>query len=591
MQRTFRLALAQFNPTVGDIPGNTARIVELIDEARAAHADLVAFPELSVTGYPPEDLLLKPSFLADNTAAVARIATATRGIAAVVGCVAVADDIANAAAIINDGRILDQYRKMYLPNYGVFDEDRYFRRGEDCPVYIINGAAVGVGICEDIWYPVGPIVAQREAGAAVVVNINASPFHAGKAGQRERMIATRAADNGVFVAYLNAVGGQDELVFDGASIICAPDGTVIARGPSFEDSLIVADLDVDAVFRQRLRDPRPRKENPGARSEAGPARVVAVSDFRSGVAGSRPSDHQEGANSPLCQMLDETEEVYQALVVGTRDYVRKSGFGQTLVGLSGGVDSALTAAVAVDALGAENVVGVTMPSRYSSAGSVADSQELADNLGISLWRIPIAPAHDAFDAMLAPQFAAREANTAEENVQARIRGNVLMTIANKFGWLALTTGNKSEMAMGYATLYGDMAGGFAVLKDVPKMLVYELCRWRNARTANGRPLIPQAILDKPPSAELKPGQTDQDTLPPYAQLDPIIKAYVEDDYGYQEMVAMGHHPAWVRQVMAYVDRNEYKRRQAPPGVKITPRAFGKDRRLPIVNRYRPTTDQ
>ena len=589
MQRTFRLALAQFNPTVGDIAGNTARIVDLIDEARAARADLVAFPELSVTGYPPEDLLFKASFLADNTDAVARIATATRGIAAVVGCVAVADDIANAAAIINDGRILDWYRKMYLPNYGVFDEERYFRRGEECPVYVVNGAAVGVGICEDIWYPAGPIVAQREAGAEVIVNINASPFHAGKAGQRERMIATRAADNGVFVAYLNMVGGQDELVFDGASIICAPDGAVIARGPSFEDSLIVADLDVDAVFRQRLRDPRTRKEGPGSRSEAGPARVVAVSEFRSGVAGRRRSDHGGNANPPLCRMLDETEEVYQALVVGTRDYVRKSGFEGTLVGLSGGVDSALTATVAVDALGSGSVVGVTMPSRYSSPGSIADSQELADNLGISLWRIPIEPAHRAFAEMLAARFAGTEANTAEENVQARIRGNVLMTIANKFGWLALTTGNKSEMAMGYATLYGDMAGGFAALKDVPKLLVYELCRWRNARTADGRPLIPQAVLDKPPSAELRPGQTDQDTLPPYEQLDPIIKAYVEDDYGYGEMVAMGHNPAWVRQVMAAVDRNEYKRRQAPPGVKITPRAFGKDRRLPIVNRYHPST--
>ncbi len=582
MQRIFRLALAQFNPTVGDIAGNTARIIELIDEARAAHADLVAFPELAVTGYPPEDLLFKPSFLADNTAAVQRISAATRGIAAIVGCVGVGGDIANAAAIINDGRILDWYRKMHLPNYGVFDEDRYFRRGEECPVYVINGTPVGVGICEDIWYPIGPIAVQRDAGAEVIVNINASPFHAGKAGQRERMIATRAADNGVFVAYLNTVGGQDELVFDGASIVCAPDGAVIARGPSFEDRLMVIDLDVDSVLRQRLRDPRARKENPKILGEVGPARVATIS-------GHRLSDRRAVVNPALCRTLDETEEVYQALVVGTRDYVHKSGFRRTLVGLSGGIDSALTATVAVDALGADNVVGVTMPSRYSSAGSVADSQQLADNLGIKLWRIPIEPAHHAFTEMLAAYFTGTEANVAEENVQARIRGNVLMTIANKFGWLVLTTGNKSELAMGYATLYGDMAGGFAVLKDVPKTLVYELCRWRNARTANGRPLIPQAVLDKPPSAELRPDQTDQDTLPPYERLDPIIKAYVEDDYSYAQMVAMGHNPAWVRQVMAYVDRNEYKRRQAPPGVKITPRAFGKDRRLPIVNRYRPAS--
>ena len=600
MQRTLRLALAQFNPTVGDIPGNTARIIEQIDEARTAHADLVAFPELAVTGYPPEDLLLKPSFLADSVAAVQRIAASTRGIAAIVGSPGVSvgqtgsltKDVANAAAIINDGRVLDWYHKMYLPNYGVFDEDRYFRRGDECPVYVINGAPVGVGICEDIWYPTGPIAVQRNAGAEVIVNINASPFHAGKTGQRERMISTRAADHGVFVAYLNTVGGQDELVFDGASIICSPDGAIIARGPAFEDRLIVADLDVASVFRQRLRDPRARKENPQLLSpdlltRLGPARVTRVSDHRL-------SDRKPSAAPALCRTLDETEEVYQALVVGTRDYVRKSGFGRTLVGLSGGIDSALTATVAVDALGAENVVGVTMPSRYSSEGSVADSQELAANLGISLWRIPIEPAHLAFTEMLADHFAGTAANVAEENVQARIRGNVLMTISNKFGWLVLTTGNKSEMAMGYATLYGDMAGGFAVLKDVPKTLVYELCRWRNARTypdssGRPRPLIPRTVLDKPPSAELRPNQTDQDTLPPYDLLDPIIKAYVEDDYGYAEMVAMGHRPDWVRQVMSFVDRNEYKRRQAPPGVKITPRAFGKDRRLPIVNRYRPAT--
>ena len=584
MQRFLRLALAQFNPTVGDIPGNTARIIELIEEARARHADLVAFPELAITGYPPEDLLFKPSFLADSAVALERVAAATRGIAAVVGCpdiLASQNDLSNAAAIINNGRILDWYRKMYLPNYGVFDEDRYFRRGEECPVYVINGTPVGVGICEDIWYPIGPIAVQREAGAEVIVNINASPFHAGKAGQRERMIATRAADHGVFVAYLNAVGGQDELVFDGASVICSPDGSVIARGPAFEDSLIVADLNVESVFRQRLRDPRARKENLQILSKVGQARVTKVSEHRL-------SDRKQ-AQPSLCRPLEDTEEVYQALVVGTRDYVRKSGFGRALIGLSGGIDSALTATVAVDALGAENVVGVTMPSRYSSEGSVADSQELADNLGVSLWRIPIEPAHLVFTEMLAAHFAGTEANVAEENVQARIRGNALMTISNKFGWLVLTTGNKSEMAMGYATLYGDMAGGFAVLKDVPKTLVYELCRWRNERTGNGLPLIPQAVLDKPPSAELRPDQTDQDTLPPYDLLDPIIKAYVEDDYGYADMVAMGHRSEWVQQVISAVDRNEYKRRQAPPGVKITPRAFGKDRRLPIVNRYRPAS--
>ena len=582
MQRIFRLALAQFNPTVGDVAGNTARIIDLIGAARAAHADLVAFPELAVTGYPPEDLLFKPSFLADNAAAVERIAAATRGIAAVVGCVAVGDDIANAAAVIHDCRLIDQYHKIYLPNYGVFDEDRYFRKGETGPVYVINGVSVGVNICEDIWYPVGPTAVQRDAGAAIIVNINASPFHAGKAAQRERMIATRAADHGIYIAYLNTVGGQDELVFDGASVICGPDGTVIARAPAFEDCLLVADLDGAAVFRQRLRDSRPRKENSALLAAIGQAQVTVVS--QRGFA-----DQRAPAPPAIHPTLDEIEEIYQALVVGTRDYVRKSGFHSVLVGLSGGIDSALTAAIAVDALGAANVLGVTMPSRYSSEGSVADSAQLADNLGIQLWRIPIEPAHLAFDELLAGYFAGAEPNVAEENVQARIRGNILMTISNKFGRMVLTTGNKSELAMGYATLYGDMAGGFAVLKDVPKTLVYALSRWRNDRTPDGRPLIPLSILVKPPSAELRPNQTDADTLPPYDRLDPIIKAYVEDDYGFADLVAMGHNPDWIRQVMAAVDRNEYKRRQAPPGVKITPRAFGKDRRLPIVNRYRPET--
>ena len=582
MQRTFRLALAQFNPTVGDVAGNTARIIDLIGAARAAHADLVAFPELAVTGYPPEDLLFKTSFLDDNAAAVQRIAAATRGIAAVVGCVAVDGDIANAAAVIHDGRLIDHYRKIYLPNYGVFDEDRYFRRGETCPVYVINGVSVGVNICEDIWYPVGPAAVQRDAGAEIIVNINASPFHAGKAAQRERMIATRAADHGIYVAYLNTVGGQDELVFDGASVICGPDGTVIARAPAFEDCLLVADLDSDAVFRQRLRDARPRKEHPGILAAIGQPQVTVVSQL--GFAAPR------NPVSPAIQpALDDTEEIYQALVVGTRDYVRKSGFHSALVGLSGGIDSALTATIAADALGAANVLGVTMPSRYSSEGSVADSAQLADNLGITMWRIPIEPAHLAFDDLLAAHFAGAAPDVAEENVQARIRGNLLMTISNKFGRLVLTTGNKSELAMGYATLYGDMAGGFAVLKDVPKTLVYALSRWRNDRTPDGLPLIPLSILAKPPSAELRPNQADQDTLPPYDLLDPIIKAYVEDDCGFADMVAMGHNPDWIRQVMAAVDRNEYKRRQAPPGVKITPRAFGKDRRLPIVNRYRPET--
>ena len=588
MLRKFRLALSQMNALVGDIAGNTARIIADIDRARAAGADLVAFPELAITGYPPEDLLFKTSFLRDNAAAMERVVAAARGLAVIVGFVAVGQDIANAAAVGYDGQLRDIYRKMYLPNYGVFDEARYFQPGRRCPVYRIHGAGVGVNICEDIWYPVGPAAVQRAAGAELLVNINGSPFHAGKAAAREKMIATRAADNGLFVAYLNMVGGQDELVFDGASIVCDQEGALLARAPAFAEDLLLVDLDLAAVFRSRLRDPRPRQEKAAILAEIGAAETITLAE-------GQPEERPPLPPPALSLPPEPAAGVYLALMVGVRDYVRKSGFGKTVIGLSGGIDSALTAAIAVDALGADNALGVAMPSRYSSAGSVSDALELAANLGMDCWTIPIEPAHAAFATMLEPYFKDTAANTAEENVQARIRGNALMTIANKFGWLTLTTGNKSEMAMGYATLYGDMAGGFAVLKDVPKTLVYALARWRNrhgppAGSAAGtaaKPPIPQAILDKPPSAELRPEQLDADTLPPYAQLDPIVKAYVEEDYGYEEMVALGHNPAAVRQVIAYVDRNEYKRRQAPPGVKITPRAFGKDRRLPIINGYRP----
>ena len=578
MVRNFRLALAQINPTVGDIAGNADKIIEYVSRAREVQADLVAFPEMAITGYPPEDLLFKPSFLQANVAAMERVVAASRGIAVVVGYVQMGADIANAAAIAYDGKLVDSYHKIHLPNYGVFDEDRYFRRGDTCPVYIISGTGVGVNICEDIWYPVGPIVVQREAGAELIVNINASPFHTGKRGYREKMIATRAADNELFVAYLNTVGGQDELVFDGGSLVCDPGGEMVARGPAFDEAFLVVDLDVESVFRSRLRDPRPRLENQTILREIGSPRVIQVSQFQASERPPLP------APAPVREM-DRVEEVYRALVLGTGDYVRKTGFSKTLIGLSGGIDSALTATVAVDALGKENVVGVTMPSRYSSEGSVSDSKELAVNLGIELWTVPIEAAHRAFADMLEPYFAGTQPNVAEENVQARIRGNILMTISNKFGWLVLTTGNKSEMAMGYATLYGDMAGGFAVIKDVPKTLVYKLCRWRNQH-GDPRPAIPQAIIEKPPSAELMPEQRDQDTLPPYEVLDPMVKAYVEEDYSYQEMVEMGFDPQTIVQVISSVDRNEYKRRQAPPGVKITPRAFGKDRRLPIVNRYR-----
>ena len=578
MMHTLRLALAQINPTVGDLEGNTTRIIQMVEEARALGADLVAFPEMAIPGYPPEDLLFKPSFIRGNKEALARVAAVARDIVVAVGFVDSDSDIHNACAVACQGEVVGTYYKMYLPNYGVFDEDRYFKKGTLCPVYTIGGVKVGISICEDIWYPVGPLAVQREAGAQVIVNINASPYHAGKRPQRERMVATRAADNGVYVAYVNAVGGQDELVFDGGSLIFDQMGELVARGKEFQEDLIVADLDAEAVFRSRLHDPRPRKENPAILREIGQPQVVPVSQ-------ARPSHLPPLPPREPAEPLGPAEQVYGALVIGTGDYVRKSGFRKVLVGLSGGIDSALTACIAVDALGKDNVVGVSMPSRYSSEGSVADSRVLADNLGIELWVVPIEAPHSAFLDTLEPYFNGTQPGTAEENLQARIRGNLLMTMSNKFGWLVLTTGNKSEMAMGYATLYGDMAGGFAVIKDVPKTLVYKLARWRNQHGHAGE-VIPQAALNKPPSAELRPDQKDQDTLPPYEVLDPVVKAYVEEDRSYQEIVDMGFDPQVVKQVISGVDRNEYKRRQSPPGVKITPRAFGKDRRLPIVNRYR-----
>ncbi len=602
MARTIRLALAQINLTVGDLPGNTARMLEYLQQARDFGADLVAFPELATTGYPPEDLLFKRSFVDANVAAMEEVVAASEGIVVVLGYVQPRESgVANSAAVGYDGRLVDTYDKVFLPNYGVFDEERYFVKGNVCPVYEFGGIRIGVNVCEDIWYEVGPTSVQRQAGAELIVNINASPYHAGKSKyRRDNIVGSRATENGLFVAYLNTVGGQDELVFDGNSMVCDPWGQVVSRGPAFQEALVLADVHLD------LNPPVPPSaadaEREAEMASVGSPRLVHIP----GLLGTAADNACSGRRSlpqatPAADGPDEIEEIYRALVLGTRDYLHKTGFRKAIVGLSGGIDSALTAVVAADALGPENVLGITMPSRYSSGGSVDDSRELASNLGIEFWEIPIEPAHTAFADMLAEQFAGTEANVAEENVQARIRGNVLMTVSNKFGWIVLTTGNKSEMAMGYATLYGDMAGGFAVLKDVHKVTVYALSRWRNANghkfplpsgegQSEGVPgknnVIPLAIIDKPPSAELREGQLDEDSLPPYEILDPVIQAYVEDDRSFAEMVDMGHDPTVVRQVITAVDRNEYKRRQAPPGVKITPRAFGRDRRLPIVNRYR-----
>ena len=591
--RTFRLAMAQMNATVGDLDGNAERIIASIREASSLGADLVAFPELALPGYPPEDLLLKPQFIQENHEYLRRITAECSGITAIVGFIDSDADIYNAAAVIHDGEIVGIYHKMYLPNYGVFDEDRYFAAGSECPVYTVNGTPIGVNICEDIWYATGPAVVQRAAGAEIIVNINGSPFHAGKRAFREKMLATRAADNGLFVAYVNLVGGQDELVFDGGSLIFDPEGEIVSEGAQFEEQLLVADLDVEAVFRSRLRDPRTRKERGADLTHIGKPVNVQLSEYsENAVRPALPSSVHPSTGSgrteethPKGKPYDQTAEVYAALTLGTRDYVRKCGFSQVLIALSGGIDSTLVAAIAADALGSENVVGIAMPSRYSSEGSVLDAMALADNLGIELWTLPIEDAFSAYLDTLSPKFAGTETGVAEENMQSRIRGNLIMAVSNKFNWLVLTTGNKSEMATGYATIYGDMAGGYAVIKDVPKQLVYELCRYRN--TIGDAPVIPQSVIDKPPSAELRPDQKDEDSLPPYSVLDPILKAYVEDDYAFDDIVAMGYDRDTVKQIITLVDRNEYKRRQSPPGIKITPRNFGRDRRMPIANRYRP----
>ena len=574
--RTARLGLAQMNPTVGDLAGNAAHIRQEMARARDAGCGFVAFPELAVTGYPPEDLVLRRTFCAESRAAIATIVPASAGLVAVVGFVDWHLGAAyNAAAILADGRWVDTYHKRRLPNYGVFDEERYFAAGRRNPVYHAGNIAFGVSICEDIWYPGFPLDAIALGGAELCLNINASPYHRGRVHARTRMIGQRAADNLIAVAYLNMVGGQDELVFDGNSLVCDAEGQLIARGEQFKEDLIVVDVDLDEVAQRRLHDPRRRVEM----RDRGADLDVEHVDL-----GFTPPQPAPPLLMPVAPLLDDDEEVWRALVLATRDYLGKTGFTQAIISLSGGIDSSVVAAIAVDAIGAENVIGVSLPSRYSSDHSEHDAQALAENLGIRYLSIPIEPAHAAMLGMLADAFEGTEPGTAEENLQARQRGNVLMSLSNKFGWIALTTGNKSEMATGYATLYGDMAGGYAVIKDVPKTLVYRLAEWRNRHAGND--LIPRHVITKPPSAELRPDQLDQDSLPPYEVLDPILLAYVENDDSVDEIVARGFDEATVRRVIGMVDRNEYKRRQSPPGVKITPRAFGRDRRFPLASRYR-----
>jgi len=575
--RRLRLGLAQINTTVGDFNGNAKKILEAIDKAKTLGIDLLTFPELAICGYPPEDLLFKPKFIDENRKSLDQVVSYVSGLTVIIGFVDAKEDLYNAAAIIHEGKLTHVYHKIYLPNYGVFDENRYFQAGREIPVYVIAGVGVGINICEDIWYEAGPATVQAYSGAEVIINISSSPYHAGKGAFRERMLATRAADIVAIVAYNNLVGGQDELVFDGNSLILNEKGQLITRGKQFEEDLVVADLDIESVFRARLHDPRWRKETLLLEEKKTRATRIFVSEKP--AMESKPS-------LPLGQIqeYDPVGEIYQALVLGTRDYVRKNGFKKVVIGLSGGIDSSLTATIAVDALGAENVTGVSMPSRYSSPASISDAKLMAQNLGIKLLIIPIEPAFQAYLDMLAEAFAGAEPDVTEENIQARVRGNILMALSNKFGWLVLTTGNKSEMATGFTTLYGDMAGGFAVIKDVPKTLEYKLVNYRNSIA--GFELIPRSVIEKAPSPELKPGQRTTDTLPPYPNLDPILLAYVEEDKSIEQIIAMGYNKQTVKKVAKMVDRSEYKRRQAPPGVKITPRAFGRDRRLPITNQFK-----
>ncbi len=579
--KTARLALCQINPVVGDLNGNVKKIIAHIEKAGEYSPDIIVFPELAVTGYPPEDLLLKPQFIDDTLAALNEIRENTGDAVVVTGFVDRTDDIYNAAAVLHNGRLVDVYHKMHLPFYGVFDEFRYFQAGSRYTVYELENCLFGINICEDIWYAGGPTAVQALSGAEFIININASPYHIGKGEFRKRMLSTRAYDNSVIIAYVNTVGGQDELVFDGQSFIVDQNGDVFAEGKQFEEDMVIADLDLDAVFTRRLREPTRRQQIFDLGCES--VEKITIAGKRGGRKEQKilPSEVLS-----LCKPFTMEEEVYRALVLGTGDYVHKNGFTGVCIGLSGGIDSALVAAIAVDAVGAANVTGVFMPSPYTSRESSEDARELAGDLGIKLIEIPIVSIFDSYLDALKPPFENKPADITEENLQARIRGNLLMALSNKFGWLVLTTGNKSEMSVGYATLYGDMAGGFAVIKDVPKSLVYLLCKWKNLEA--GRKVIPERVLIKAPSAELKHDQRDTDTLPPYDVLDPILKKYIEEDKSFDEIVSLNPDcpEENTKKVIRMVDFSEYKRRQSPPGIKITPRAFGRDRRFPITNRYR-----
>ncbi len=569
--RRLRVAVCQINTVMGDIDGNVARIFDCLDDAERAGADVAVFPEMAVCGYPPEDLVLKPGFVADCEQAVAKVAARTGSCAALIGTVEGGRDIFNTAVLCAEGDEVLRYRKRLLPNYGVFDERRYFTPGTDPYELIeIKGVKVGVAICEDIWSPTGPMHEQAAGGAEVMLVPNGSPYHAGKVLERDVMLSSRAADSSCALVYVNQVGGQDELVFDGGSAIFDHEGRLIARGPQFDEQLLICDVEAIPTYRKRRLDPR-GQELP----------VPALPVIR--LSGHQPL---EGPTliPPMIELLDERAEIWQALVTGTRDYVQKNGFTDVGVALSGGVDSSIVVAIACDALGADRVHAVLMPSRFSSDHSISDAVTMCETLGVEHRIIPIEPAHASLLEMLEPSFDGRDVDTTEENLQSRIRGVIMMALSNKLGWMILTTGNKSEVGVGYSTLYGDTAGGFAVVKDVFKTRLYELCRWRNE--VAGYPVIPEHVIDKPPSAELRPDQRDDQSLPPYDVLDAVLAGYVEDDLTAGELVVRGHDPAIVARVTRLVDLAEYKRRQNPPGIRISPKAFGRDRRMPITNRYR-----
>jgi NAD+ synthase (glutamine-hydrolysing) len=569
-----RLALAQLNSVVGDLDGNRTRILEWIDDAKGAGADVVCFPELAITGYPPEDLLLRPGFLRAAERSLAEVARAARGIVVLVGTPHLDRDLYNACAVCAGGEVKAIYRKRFLPNYGVFDEDRYFAPGRDLILLEHGRELVGVTVCEDMWQPGPPATELSLAGAQLLVNISASPFHVGKDREREEMFAARARDNSSFVAFVNAVGGQDELVFDGHSLVLDDEGEVLARAPGFEEALLVVDVDPAATIGRRLRDVRRRAL----------ARDVGEPPAAERVHVGSPRAHHGHVEPSVAPLLDDLEQMRRALELGLADYVRKNGFGDVVVGVSGGIDSAVTAALAAEALGPERVHCVSMPSRYSSDATRGDARRVAESLGTPFLELPIEAIAEQFGSVLAPVFEGREPDLTEENLQARIRGTLLMALSNKFGWLVVATGNKSELSVGYATLYGDMAGGFALLKDVFKTDVFRLAKHLNERA--GQELIPQTIIERAPSAELRDNQLDEDSLPPYPKLDRVLEAYVELDRSREELSQDGFDPDVVERAVALIDRAEYKRRQAPPGVKLRPKAFGRDRRTPITNRWR-----